>query len=172
MLLSLKIVIGVENNAGGGFEHDMFGSHAVKLNGRTYHMLLNASSSDPSCGVSYFVFDSINAVTNAANSRDIDMESVKVIYNYLLDKNPIANYLKSIGTDITNNELVLRDYGTNVIARLNQQASYLEIASITNSSSSGNKIVRFQLKDKPDTTNIQMTNELLEPLCYPLLFNQ
>ncbi len=163
---------GVENNAGGGFEHDMFGPHAVKLNGRTYHMLHNASSSDPSCGVSYFVFDSINILTNAANSRNIEYDNVCVIYNYLCNHNPIAQYLKSIGTEIRNNELILNNPATNVIARLNQQASYLEIAAITNSSSTGNKIIRFQLKNKPDTTHIQMTSELLEPLCYPLLFTR
>ena len=50
---------GVENEKGGGFERVMFGPHAVKMNGRTYHTLLSASSSstDPSCGLSYFIFD-------------------------------------------------------------------------------------------------------------------
>ena len=55
---------------------------------------------------------------------------------------------------------------------MNQQAQYLEVASITNSNATGNKIIRFQLKNKPNTTQINMTSEILEPLCYPLLFTR
>jgi hypothetical protein len=48
---------GVENDHGGGFERRV-GDHAVTLSGRTVHFVPRATSrTDPSGGISYFVFD-------------------------------------------------------------------------------------------------------------------
>ena len=166
---------GVENSAGGAFEHDMLGPHAVKLNGRTYHLLHNANnnSTDPSCGLSYFVFDNITALNSASQSRQVDNTVVQAIFRYLTVYNPIARNLKAIGTEILHQDDRFLDRETPIlIARMNQQAQYLEVASITNSNATGNKIIRFQMKNKPNTTQINMTSEILEPLCYPLLFTR
>lgn len=59
---------------------------------------------------------------------------------------------------------------TNLITTFNGTAEFLEVAAITNCSENRNKVVRFQLKDKPNVTTIPITSELIEPLCYPLFF--
>ena len=92
------VATGVENDSGGGFEHDMFGPHAVKLNGRTYHMLHNAvNSTDPSNGLSYFLFDNITAIDNAAQQRDVQPNIIHEVYRYLCVHNPIALHLRILG---------------------------------------------------------------------------
>lgn len=88
---------GVDNDKGGRWENDMFGPHAVKLCGKTYHMILNANNSDPSNGVSYFLFDSQSALTIAAQTREINAEAVKAIYRYLIQNNRIARSLSMLG---------------------------------------------------------------------------
>ena len=165
---------GVENDIGGGFMHDMLGPHAIKLNGRTYHILREASNStDPSCGLSYFVFDSVSTVSVAAQKRNVNEEIVTQIFNYLLHHNPIARCIRTIGTSLlSDNDRLLDNQTHRLVATLNNNAAYLEVASITNANASGNKIIRFQLKNKPHTSTIDMTSEMLEPLCYPLLFTK
>ena len=92
---------GVDNDVGGGYEHDMLGPHAVKLNGRTYHMLLNATSgTDPSNGLSYFLFDNITAMDLAAQERQINRNTVHEVYQSLCTYNPIAMHLRALGMDI------------------------------------------------------------------------
>jgi hypothetical protein len=56
---------GVDNERGGGFERNMHGDHAVKLQGRTYHTFPRAQAgSDMTGGLSYFIFDDVDAMIN------------------------------------------------------------------------------------------------------------
>jgi hypothetical protein len=50
--------------------------------------------------------------------------------------------------------------------------SYLEIAQITSDAATGDRVVRYKLKgSKRQTVTIDSTSSLMEPLCYPILFN-
>ena len=78
-----------------------------------------------------------------------------------------------LGTELVDqNEIVDNRNYNNLIADFNGRATYLEVAAITASNTRGNKVVRFQMKSKQHTTQISMTSELVEPLCYPLLFTK
>jgi hypothetical protein len=51
--------------------------------------------------------------------------------------------------------------------------SYLEVAQITSDASSGDRVVRYKLKgSKSQTKTIDSLSPLMEPLCYPVLFNE
>jgi hypothetical protein len=50
--------------------------------------------------------------------------------------------------------------------------SYLEVAQITSDAETGNRVVHYRLKGSPyQTRTIDCLSPLMEPLCYPILFN-
>jgi hypothetical protein len=50
--------------------------------------------------------------------------------------------------------------------------NYLEIAQITSDTATGDRVVRYREKgSKRQTVTIDSTSSLMEPLCYPILFN-
>ena len=168
---------GVDNERGGGWEKDMLGPHAVKLNGRTYHFLMGATNStDPSCGLSYFVFDTRSALAahgdkfNRGSEIDlIDNNLLLNIYNDLCEYNPIARECKQIG-NLTEN---INDNTTpRLISNLKNVVSYFEIAHITSETANQNRVLRMHLKDSNNTTTIPITHEYMEPLCYPIFFTK
>lgn len=166
---------GVENEKGGGFERDMFGPHAVKMNGRTYHTLLSASSSstDPSCGLSYFIFDAKAALLQhkheipGAVEEHIDDNLLQLLYEELHRINYLCQELRSIGY-YTETEST----SPNIVATINASLKYFEVAHITSDSVSGNRCLRVELKHQRGTTTIKLTDGLMEPLCYPIFFSQ
>jgi hypothetical protein len=50
---------------------------------------------------------------------------------------------------------------------------FLEVAQITSDAETGDRVVRYKLKGKKgETKTIDATSPLMEPLCYPILFNR
>lgn len=167
---------GVDNGKGGGFERDMHGNHAVKLNGRTYHFFPPSISSmtDPSGGLSYFMFDAQAAMMAHANStpgnngignEPIDDLKLMEIYNELKSKNYLCQELEQIGAHVVANENT-----RNLMADINSSITYFEVASIVDDSVSANRIIRIKLKDATYTSTIPLISGFLEPISYPIFF--
>jgi hypothetical protein len=166
---------GVENKRGGGFEHDMHGPHAIKMNGRTYHFLKEATSSstDPSCGLSYFIFDAQAALLAHKNNipgavtGEIDNRILQNVYQELSQINYLCQELRDIGYFCET-----ASTSPNLIAEINASMTYFEVAHITSDSLTGNRCLRIALKNRPGTTTISLTDGLMEPLSYPIFFNR
>jgi len=61
-----------------------------------------------------------------------------------------------------------------VVARLENQVSYLEVASITSDTERKNRVINIKLNDKDgisgEAKSFGMNSRHVEPLCYPVLF--
>jgi hypothetical protein len=73
------------------------GSAAVTLNGRVHHFFPNADSSDPSCGLSYFIYDSIAAQAGSTFEQNVDAEILSILREGLKANNPYCQNLQQIG---------------------------------------------------------------------------
>ena len=142
----------------------MHGPHAVKMNGRTYHFLKSATSSstDPSCGLSYFIFDAKAALLAHKHSipgavaGEINDEILLSIYEELSKINYLCQELHEIG-----------DFTQSTSPNVN-----FEVAHITSDAVTGNRCLRIALKHRPGTTTVSLTDGLMEPLSYPIFFNR
>jgi hypothetical protein len=155
---------GVENSSNkGGWERNFRGDFSVTMHGRTYHYFPKSQSStgsvfQPSCGMSYFTFDTPQAVArldehaallNRGSRRDtsdgseeapvprlfdcIDPNVLRTLYICLRETNPYARDLEGIGAasvrllESYNYDLPVADL-KEIVASLNENASYLEVA--------------------------------------------
>ena len=75
------------------------GSAAVTLNGRVHHFIPNADSSDPSCGLSYFIFDSIAAQAGSSFEDNVDRNILSKLREGLKSNNPYCKNLQQIGIE-------------------------------------------------------------------------
>jgi len=84
-----------------------------------------------------------------------------------------AAYLQSVGS--RNSPDIGRHAEDNAVTPellpvINTATSFLDVAAITADRTSGGKIIRYHRKNREGTSFIQVTDGLMEPLCYPLLF--
>jgi hypothetical protein len=83
---------GVQNYSGaGGWCHDMYGDHAVKLQGRTYHFMPPVTNGvGPNGGLSYHLFDARAALASHAASRgqkqNSDGTTVDIVKSDILER--------------------------------------------------------------------------------------
>jgi hypothetical protein len=166
---------GVENESGGGWRK-VKGNHSVTMNGRTYHYLTKASSSDPSGALSYFTFDMPENLQSHCASINSGMSSLKhrmdenlllQLFCRLKEINPIAQELCGIGAAADSVNL---DDDNELYQRLNVSAQYLEVAQITNINERCNRVITVRLRGGGGST-IPLSSNVMEPISYPLLFN-
>lgn len=166
---------GVENDHNGCFERDMFGPHAIKMNGRTYHFLPTAiaNSTDPSCGLSYFAFDAQAALLNHGQNvpgvvhGTINEATLSTIHHELSHINYLCQELAQIGRYGN-----FHDNSPTMVATIHASLNFFEVAQITSDALSGNRCLRITLKGQAGTTSIPLTSSLMEPLSYPIFFNR
>ena len=169
----------VINNRGGGWERDMQGHHCVKINGRIQHCFPKATNStDPSGGLSYFMFDCPEAILqhglklNEAGQEGRDYgiiinEFVEVIRNALLITHPFAKALKSLGNQIQQHDPPYQALRASIRGGL----EHFEVANVTSYTRNGPR-VSIQLDRSNQQQLIELTSQFLEPIAYPLLFNR
>ena len=167
----------VKNNHGGGWENDMRGHHCVKINGRIQHYFPKSNNStDPSGGLSYFMFDSPEAMLNHATQLNaagregrsygtINNDYINVIKNTLQRTNPYARALRSLGSQIEHNNY------TNLKASIHGGMEHFEVANVTSFDSTSQRVCVKVDINTGETNLIQLTSPTLEPITYPLLFN-
>jgi len=94
---------------------------------------------------------------------------LELLYIELKSVNILVNEIETIGKEISDNEYSLGDT-PNFILSLNARTSHFDIASISSTEASANRILKIRRKGSSTTTTIQVTDCKLEPLSYPLLF--
>jgi hypothetical protein len=88
----------------------------------------------------------------------------------LIKKNRFVQELKLIGTIINN---ITKDdpiHDENIVkVQLKNQVKYFDVAQISNTEATGCRVLKIHFKD--NTTNfIDIESKEMEPLCYPLIF--
>ena len=183
---------GVDNGKGGGWER-INGPHAVKLCGRTYHYIPRSNTSG---GIQHFILDkytealmhgksleAANITTN--NNADVKIKDsiMQTLWDTLHQTNRFVKHCKIIGDamNIINNqnypeedyEPAYQAFTPEVIAQINSVSNIphlLDVASVTDDSIVGKRIVQFKIKGASRWSNIPTTHPHIEPLSYPILF--
>ena len=172
----------MENEKGGGYEK-IVGDHAVKMNGRSYHFL--TTSARKMSGINYYTFDGLEDAQRHVEMLNYDLRSeqqkkkrleigfLTVMFNELKVINPFVQELQWIGRGLNrtlqqHNPIVNIDDYHNLTASLNVQTSTMEVGCMLSDESEGNIIYKFNVKGMGHT--ISSASDVVEPLCYVLLF--
>jgi hypothetical protein len=167
---------GVDNGTDShGWEY-RFENSCITLHGRTYHFL---NSSAGKGGFQYFLYDAQAAMIkhgNELNNNQVRQDNLRIyssflqqIYIELKNINILVSEVEKIGNEISTNVHLLGDTN-NFILDLNATTSHFDVAAISSTESSGNRVLKIRRKGNQITSNIQLTDSKLEPLSYPLLF--
>ena len=173
---------GVENEKGGGYEK-IVGDSAVKMNGRSYHFL-NTSARKMS-GINYYTFDGLQDAQahaqslNSGSTREqrymkkLEIGFLTTIFHELKGTNPFAQELQWIGQGLRRslqqqNSVINMEEVHHLTASLNVQTSTMEVGCMLSDESEGNIIYKFNVKGMSHT--ISSASDVVEPLCYVLLF--
>ena len=173
---------GVENEKGGGYEK-IVGDSAVKMNGRSYHFL-NTSARKMS-GINYYTFDGLQDAQahaqslNSGSTREqrymkkLEIGFLTTIFHELKGTNPFAQELQWIGQGLKRslqqqNSVINMEDVHHLTASLNVQTSTMEVGCMLSDESEGNIVYKFNVKGMSHT--ISSASDVVEPLCYVLLF--
>jgi hypothetical protein len=167
---------GVENDSDGGFVNHSGADAAVTMNGRTYHYFPTYSSAKPSGGLDFFLFDKqehLHSQVDAVNSRSngkyayVKKSDFDIICNELVFANKMASDLRDAGTLISSENV------DTAIPVLNSRVQVTqEIASVTSDTQRGERTLKLKLADKDGKSTVLMSENIAEPLCYPLFFQR
>ena len=156
--------------------------------GRTYHYLPRSNRTG---GLHHFIVDkysealshaeSLNSSTNENMDRSIKDSILNILWNELHKHNPFVQSCQILGKAISiincqNPEEqylpAAEVFCPEVIAQINSISAphLLDVASVTDESVTGNRVVRFKLKGQNSWNTLPVTHHHLEPLTYPLLF--
>jgi len=166
----------VENDSDGGFVSHSGADAAVTMNGRTYHFFPTYSSAKPSGGLDFFLFDKQEHLHNQVdfvNSRSngkyayVKKSDFDIICNELVFVNKMASDLRDAGTLISSANV------DTAIPVLNSRVQVTqEIASVTSDTQRGERTLKLKLADKDGKSTVLMSENIAEPLCYPLFFQR
>jgi len=167
---------GVDNGTDNSGWEFRFEDSCITLHGRTYHFLSNSAGKG---GFQYFLYDAQAAMINHGNelnqysgrqdSLRIYINFLQLLYAELKVINVLVNEVQKIGNEISTNQYLMGDT-TNLILNLNATTSHFDVAAISSTESSGNRVLKIRRKGNQRTSDIQVTDSKLEPLSYPLLF--
>ena len=177
---------GVDNGKKSGFEK-IVGSHAVKMNGRTYHYLPTSKSKG---GIHHFILDSFSSAKTHAEEMNHDDEDfnmkedvLRMFYDGLREHNSFVQDCVLIGAMATEfSDIFIEDVDEEIqfvnsnlppdtIAFMNTQVHSLDVSAVTNNFIDGNRVIRFKLKDNARSwKEISIPHPDVEPMTYPLLF--
>jgi len=167
----------------------------VKLHGRTYHYVPRTNSRGGIftyyvifnyfssilfyfVGIQYFTFDALDSMLEHATELNTTQNGVQVhtriipqvaesLYRELQRINTLVQECHQIGIYAT---LTNEENSRTVRPAINGTTSFLDVAAITADRTTGNRIIRYHRKNQLYSSDIQMTDCLMEPLCYVLFF--
>ena len=145
------------------------GSASVTLNGRVYHYFPTADSSDPSCGLSFFIFDDDTAQAGSASAHNVDQLILCTLGEEPKLHNPYCINLRQLGLEARERRINSREQ-RNIIPTMQNQPRHLDICSVINSRQNNHLVLEVQATDSSRLCDISMDNKHVEPLCFPLLF--
>lgn len=157
----------IDNGTGGGWER-ILGDHAVKLHGRTYHFLPETGGCG---GLEHFTYNAHETRINHLESLNgnICRYNLEKIFHELKLTNSLVQECEQIG-EFASKSMVNEGNIRELMVSINQKTSHFDIAAVTSLNCTGNRILKYQLKGQLESSSIPVTHELLEPLCYPILF--
>ncbi len=139
------------------------GPQSIFMNGRVYHYMRIASSTQ-NCGISYFIFDDIASLAGSADTQNVDPVILSNICKGLRNENPYCIDLHFLGV-----EAWQRAEGIHVVPRTVHQVQYFDVCSVVNNRQIG--AMTLQVKTHTNSMpDINMDSEKVEGLCFPLLF--
>jgi len=114
---------------------------------------------------------------NSKENSDDQYDTIKVdiltnIYEDMKDYNQLAQEIELAGELLTSNEQLYENNVPLLIATINASVTFFEVAQITSDTETRNRIITYTLKHNNQQQAIPITDKLLEPLCYPLLFSR
>ena len=159
----------------------------VKMCGRTYHYLPRSNKTG---GLHHFIVDKYSEALMhgeklISNNKHIDStiknSILQTLWDTLHERNRFVQSCQILGkaVEVVNNQNPEDGYlpanelfTTEVIAQINSVNAphLLDVASVTDDSVIGQRIIRFKLKGSNEWNNLPVTHHHLEPLTYPLLF--
>ena len=147
-----------------------FGSHAVKLHGRTTHFLPNTSLSKS--GIQFFTFHSLGTPSMEhvpmAVQDLLDDNMLKYFKEYLIENNPYVRDCIAVGDYVTQQHE--NDDSVMLCEELNQRTSKFDVGSVSALGQEGNRCVVYKVKTDEEWSIDSALRNTMEPLCYPLLF--
>ena len=147
-----------------------FGSHAVKLHGRTTHFLPNTSLSKS--GIQIFTFHSLGTPSMEhvpmAVQDLLDDNMLKYFKEYLIENNPYVRDCIAVGDYVTQQHE--NDDSVMLCEELNQRTSKFDVGSVSALGQEGNRCVVYKVKTDEEWSIDSALRNTMEPLCYPLLF--
>ena len=160
------------------------GDSAYTINGCvTYYLRKDALIGKG--GLSYFTYDGLSGLQNHANTINNKQSEpsrarhgprtmepyLSALYEGLKRDNKYCAELQRTGNKIIrgdSNGIPIVQLTTNLIAHINNENNFFEVAAFSADNARGNR--SFQYKLKGSTFNINSRDPNVEPLCFPLLF--
>ena len=162
---------GVENDSGtGGFE-TINGDHSLLLHGRMYHFLPNNTRTG---GLYFFTYDAIQEMRLFGDSSMNQRNEHGEIKHY--------RFYPNIGTELYNEQkrinYLVREcvaqgerVRQEIVPTINLSTTQFDIASIVSEDANRpNRRIIYQLRNERTPSSIDLMSNIMEPLCYPLLF--
>ena len=155
--------VGVDNGRNEGWD-TIFGDHAVRITGRTYHFF---HTTGRSCGLQFYIHNA-TALVDEKNERTECLQShiVGNLLAQLREENRLVEQFEFIGE--------VERKGNHEITELSPQFNIatqdFDVSFITSDNVLGNRILKVQRTGSKNSTNIDTFDSLFEPLSYPLLF--
>ena len=179
----------MDNGKGGGWER-IRGPHAVKLCGRTYHYMPRSNTTG---GIQHFIMDKYTEAlmhgqsfqTKSSEKTDSAIKDavLRTFWDTLHRTNRWVQHCKIIGeaVQIINDqnypdedyEPAQEAFTKEVISQINSVSNIphlLDVASVTDDTVIGKRIVEFKLRGTKRWEKIPITSVHIEPLSYPILF--
>ncbi len=134
------------------------GPAAVTLNGRVHHYFKTADSTDPSCGLSYFIFDDVAAQTTSATSQNVNPSILTTLGEGLKRNNPYCRDLRYLGMEarVRAHRTELGTSMVNLIPSMpHHRNEHIDICSIINSRQNNHLKLTVQAIDGTHLDDIQ-----------------
>jgi hypothetical protein len=113
--------------------------------------------------------ESLNS--HSRHGFNVERWALMKIYRQLQECNSLVQECHQIGQLASSDIIPPGGLPRELIATINQRTSvFFDIAAITSTSLTGNRMIVYQLNGERKTRELPVTHALLEPLCYPLLF--
>ena len=142
------------------------GPACVFLNGRLIKMILPATSTDQTGGLSFFVYDQLSALATSPQATNVNSELLSSIITGLLEVNKYCKELRMLGVEARQNE----NENNTFISTMPRQGEHFTVCSVMNNRQSGSMVMQIETQDTHEISNVSMDSPLVEPLSYPLLY--
>ena len=142
------------------------GPASVFLNGRLIKMMLPASSTDQTGGLSFFVYDQLSSLATSPLATNVTPELLGSIITGLLDVNKYCRDLRMLGAEARQNA----NDNNNLISTMPRQGEHFTVCSVVNNVQSGSITMQIQSRHSHQFSSVSMDSPLVETLSFPIIY--